>query len=112
MCICMYIYIYIYIPPQAVHAGAEVDPHLLEVALHGRPGDDLVPVELKDEAVVPTRQRFIHHRQYMLTVSNETNVYCILSNWCICINTSCGVPLLAVHGVAEGGVACYQYYQY
>ena len=26
----------------------------------------------------------------MFTVSNQTNVYCILSNCCICINISCG----------------------
>ena len=26
----------------------------------------------------------------MFTVSNQNNVYSILSNWCICINISCG----------------------
>ena len=27
----------------------------------------------------------------MFTVSSENNVYCILNNWCICINISCGI---------------------
>ena len=27
----------------------------------------------------------------MFTVSNQTNVYCILNNWCICIHISCGL---------------------
>ena len=32
----------------------------------------------------------------MLTVSNQNNVYSILNNWCICINTSCGIIVLCV----------------
>ena len=29
----------------------------------------------------------------MFTVSNQNNVDCILNNWCICINISCGPRL-------------------
>ena len=35
-----------------------------------------------------TRQKFIHHHQYMFTVSTQTNAYCTLSNWRICITFS------------------------
>ena len=27
----------------------------------------------------------------MFTVSNQNSAYCILNDWCICINMSCGV---------------------
>ena len=37
-----------------------------------------------------TRHKFIHHHQYMFTVSNQNNVHSILSNWRICIHISCG----------------------
>ena len=36
-----------------------------------------------------TRQRSIHHHQWMFTASNWNNVYCVLNHWCICINLSC-----------------------
>ena len=29
----------------------------------------------------------------MFTISNQNNVYCLLINWCICINVSCGYVL-------------------
>ena len=38
-----------------------------------------------------TRQTFIDHHQWMFIVSNQNNVYCVLNNWCICINISCGI---------------------
>ena len=33
---------------------------------------------------------YIHIHQSMFTVSNSKQVYCILNNWCIWINLSCG----------------------
>ena len=51
-----------------------------------------------------TRQKLIHHHQLMFTVSNQNNVYSILTNWCICINISCGNTCLNV-GVAMSCVA-------
>ena len=40
------------------------------------------------QAAGVTRQKCIHHHKYMFTVSNETNVYSILNNCCICIHIS------------------------
>ena len=37
-----------------------------------------------------SRQTFIHIHQYIFTVSNSKQVYCILDNWCTCIKLSCG----------------------
>ena len=34
----------------------------------------------------------------MFTVSDQTNVYCILNNWCICIDISCGSCVVLVGG--------------
>ena len=38
-----------------------------------------------------TRQKSIHIHQYISTVSDSKQVYCILDNWCIWINLSCGL---------------------
>ena len=42
-----------------------------------------------------TRQKFAHIHQSIFTVSNTTKAYCILNNWCIWINISCGTHAFA-----------------
>ena len=37
-----------------------------------------------------TRQKIVHIHQSIFAVSIKKQVYCILNNWCICINLSCG----------------------
>ena len=38
----------------------------------------------------------------MFAVSNQNNVYCILTNWCMCINISCGLSGFS-NGTLERG---------
>ena len=42
-----------------------------------------------------TRQKLIHIHQSIFAASNSKQVYCILNNWCICKNLSCGGALFA-----------------
>ena len=39
----------------------------------------------------------------MFTVSNSKQAYCILNNWCICINLSCGFIAIAGSAVTGSG---------
>ena len=37
------------------------------------------------------RHTIVHIRQWLSTVSNPKQVYCMLNNWCIWIDLSCGL---------------------
>ena len=67
---------------------------LLAALLHLAPDNELAHVVLK-------RQTFIHIHQSIFTVSNSSQVYCTINNWCIWINISCVVLLLEVEELAD-----------
>ena len=101
-CVCLSLYIYIHVVHTYIHIYIYTYTHIyislsiyIERDIHIE--DKFWGSVRRPSACTGkyTRQTSIHLHQSMFTVSNSKQVYCILNNWCVWINPSCGRPSCA-----------------